>query len=91
MNSTKSYSLSSYAKITQRTSGELGFYIDEYDANGNWISGQWKSARTTISAADSTINYTPSSASVASASLQIYITANSGIIAYVDNVRWFAN
>src|SRR5690606_39006649 len=26
---------------SQHTSGEFGFYIDEYNAQGEWISGQW--------------------------------------------------
>jgi peptidoglycan/xylan/chitin deacetylase (PgdA/CDA1 family) len=88
--STKTYSLTSYVNIKQITSGEVGFYIDEYDASGNWISGQWKGARTTVAASDLAVTYKPSSANVAKASLQIYATGNTGILAYADNVRWYA-
>lgn len=91
VDSTKSYSLLSYLDIKQRTVGEVGFYIDEYDANGNWISGQWKTGITALGARDVGFNYTPSSLNVKSASLQIIVTSNSGILAYYDNVRWYQN
>ena len=84
------YSLAAYLKIAQRSGGEAGFYIDEYDANGNWVSGQWKGARTAVSAADSSFTYKPTSSAVATASLQVYVTGGSGITAYVDAVRWYA-
>ena len=91
VDSTKSYSLTSYLNIKQLTSGEIGFYIDEYDANGNWISGQYKTGIRAVSAGDVNFAYTPSSANVKKASLQIILVGNSGILAYFDNVRWFAN
>ena len=87
----KSYSITSYLNLQQITSGEIGFYIDEYDANGNWISGQWKTARSAAAAGDVAMSYTPSSANVAKASMQVYVMANSGITAYLDDVRWFQN
>lgn len=89
--STNSYSLLSYLDIKQRTSGEVGFYIDEYDANGNWISGQWKTGITALGARDTAFAYTPSSANVKKASLQIIVTGNSSILAYFDHVRWYQN
>lgn len=88
---TKSYNLAAYLDLRQRTGGEVGFYIDEYDAAGNWISGQWKAAVSSVSATDVSFGYTPSSASVVKASFQVYVTANSGIVAYVDHIRWFQN
>jgi hypothetical protein len=91
VDSTKNYSLTSYINLQQITAGELGYYIDEYDAAGNWISGQWKAAVTTVGGHDVAVSYTPSSANVKKASLQVYVTANSGITAFVDNVRWYQN
>lgn len=87
----KSYNLTANINMQQIASGELGYYIDEYDVNGNWISGQWKTAVSSTGARDVSVDYTPSSASVATASLQIYLTSGSGITAYVDNVRWYQN
>lgn len=89
VDSTKTYSLLSYLDIKQRTGGEVGFYIDEYDANGNWISGQWKTGITALGAREVGFNYAPSSASVKKASLQIIVTGNSGIVAFYDHVRWY--
>ncbi|MCW1908368.1 MAG: polysaccharide deacetylase family protein [Candidatus Saccharibacteria bacterium] len=90
VDSTKNYSLSTYVKLQAIVSGEVGFYIDEYDANGNWISGQYKSGARSIGSADVTFSYAPSSAAVKQASLQIIIVGNSGITTYLDNVRWLA-
>src|SRR6185312_8364696 len=70
-------------------SGEVGFYIDEYDANGNWISGQWKAAENSSFVEDMNFTYKPTSAAVSKASLQIYTKANPGITAYVDNAQMF--
>jgi peptidoglycan/xylan/chitin deacetylase (PgdA/CDA1 family) len=85
------YSVTSYLNLLAITSGEVGFYIDEYDANGNWISGQYKTGVHTVSAGDVSLAYQPTSAGVASASLQVIVVGNSGISAYVDDVRWWQN
>lgn len=83
------YALKTYLNVAALSGGDVEFYIDEYDANGNWISGQYKRAETTRFAEDFNFGYTPSSANVAQAGLQITVTANSAITAYVDNVRWY--
>jgi hypothetical protein len=89
--STKSYSLSSYVNIKQLSSGEIGFYIDEYDGSGNWISGHYVTGARSVGATTVGFNYTPSSVNVKSASLQFILVGNSGIVAYVDNVLWTQN
>ena len=88
---TKTYTITSFLKLQQITSGEVGFYIDEYNASGAWISGQYKTGVRSVSTGDVSFNYTPSSAAVGKASLQVIVVANSGIQAYLDNVRWFQN
>ena len=88
---TKQYSLTTYLNIKAIASGEVAFYIDEYDKNGNWISGQYKIGVSALGGKDVTLAYTPSSANVASASLQVIVVGNSGITAYVDDVRWYQN
>jgi hypothetical protein len=69
--------------------GEVGFFIDEYDSAGNWISGQYKTGVRGVSSGDVNFTYKPSSTNVASASLQVIVTANSSISAYYDDVRWY--
>lgn len=83
------YDISAYLNIKGRAAGEVGWYIDEYDASGNWISGQWKLATTAVGVANVNLTYSPSTASVAKASLQVYVTGNSGVLAYLDDVRWW--
>lgn len=80
------YLFKNYLTVRQIVNGEVGFYIDEYDANGNWVSGQWKAAKWSTGTSDVTFNYLPSSASVTTASLQIY--ASGTLQGYVDDVRW---
>ncbi len=86
--SQKSYRLSGYLNITTLTSGEVAFYIDEYDVNGNWISGQYLYAQRAVGAGNFSFSYTPSSVNVANASLQIIVEKGSGITGYVDNLAW---
>lgn len=86
----KNYNLLSYLNLQQVASGgEVGFYIDEYDASGNWVSGQYKTGVRGVSTGDVSLQYKPTSATVKTASLQIIVTANSNIKAYYDDVRWY--
>ncbi|MET0979714.1 MAG: polysaccharide deacetylase family protein, partial [Candidatus Saccharimonadales bacterium] len=89
VDSVKTYSLISYVKVQQLTAGEVGFYIDEFDAAGNWVSGQYKTGVRGVSAGDVNISYKPTSTGVKSASLQVIVAANAGIVAYYDDARWF--
>lgn len=85
----KNYSLTSYLNVQQLTGGEVGFYIDEYDANGAWVSGRYITGIRGISAGDVNFQYKPSSTAVKTASLQVIVSANSGITGYYDDVRWY--
>ncbi len=89
VNSRTTYMLKSFLNVQKLTSGEVTFYIDEYDANGNWISGQYKKGEGSVFVESMNFTYTPTSAAVSKASLQIAVSANSGITAFVDNVQWF--
>jgi peptidoglycan/xylan/chitin deacetylase (PgdA/CDA1 family) len=89
VDSTQTYLVKGFLNLQARTSGEVGYYIDEYDANGNWLSGQWKKSEAVAGVREENFSYKPTSASVKKASLQVYVTANSGITAYVDNFQWF--
>ncbi len=94
VSSTGNYSISSWLnlkQLTNATSGEVGFYIDEYNSSGQWISGQYKGGIHTIGAGYTGFNYTPSSANVTQASLQVIVVGNAGIQAYLDNVMWTLN
>lgn len=83
------YALKNFLNVQQLTSGEVGFYVDEYDANGNWISGQYKGGERSAFVESFNLTYKPSSNLVGKASLQVIVSANSGITAYLDNSQWF--
>ncbi|GGH91536.1 hypothetical protein ACFFGR_18675 [Arthrobacter liuii] len=82
------YKIASYLNVTARTSGEMGFYIDEYNAAGQWISGQYKLGVTAGGVTNVDLTYSPSTTAVAKASLQVIVQGNSGLQAYFDDVRW---
>ncbi len=88
---TKTYSLTDYLNIKSLNSGVVGFYIDEYNASGAWISGQYKTDSHTLGAQTIGFTYKPTSTSVAKASLQVIVVGNSGITAYLDDSNWYAN
>ncbi len=83
------YNIASYLNVTARTSGEVGFYIDEYNAAGQWISGQYKLGVTAAGVSNVNLTYSPSTTAVAKASLQVIVQGNSGIQSYFDDVRWW--
>jgi peptidoglycan/xylan/chitin deacetylase (PgdA/CDA1 family) len=84
------YTLQAFLNVAQYTSGEVAFYIDEYDASGNWVSGQYLYGRRSAGTENVSFTYTPSSAAVAKAGLQVIVTGGSGIEAYLDTVKWLA-
>lgn len=78
------YKFTQHVKATSGT-GEFGYYVDEYDDEDNWISGKWI---TSIGGAyDDYYNfsYTPTSADVATASLQYYMQASTTFTVYIDS------
>ncbi|MDN4645674.1 FG-GAP-like repeat-containing protein [Arthrobacter sp. PsM3] len=86
---TTSYVYKTFLNVAAITTGEVGFYVDEYNAAGQWISGQFRLRENTRWVESMNFTYTPSSANVASASLQISVTGT-GITAYVDNAQMLA-
>ena len=86
---TTNYMFKAFLNVASITTGEVGFYVDEYNSAGQWISGQFRNRENTRWVASMNVSYTPSSANVASASLQIYVTGT-GITAYGDNVQMLA-
>src|SRR3989338_658738 len=71
-----SYVLKNFLSVQSLIAGEVNFYIDEYDGNGNWISGQYKVAERTVFVEELNFTYKASSSAVKQAALQIGVTAN---------------
>jgi peptidoglycan/xylan/chitin deacetylase (PgdA/CDA1 family) len=83
---TKNYLYKAFLNVAAITTGEVGFYVDEYNSAGTWVSGQFKKVENARWVESMNFTYTPTSASVASASLQVSVTGT-GVTAYVDNVQ----
>jgi peptidoglycan/xylan/chitin deacetylase (PgdA/CDA1 family) len=86
-----SYLIKQYLRMI---SGTVGFYVDEYDSNGEWISGQSKSdvtyaASGSLNVSNVNFAYTPTSAAVKHARLQV-IVQGANTQAYLDTVQWIA-
>jgi peptidoglycan/xylan/chitin deacetylase (PgdA/CDA1 family) len=84
-----SYILDVFVNTIGLTSGELGFLIDEYDANGNWISDKWLGAATNGTIGFFTALYNASSELVKSIKVQVYLTAGSTGTAYIDSLNLY--
>lgn len=82
-----SYTISAYLNMVS-FSQDIGFYVDEYDVNGNWISGQYLATKRDGQSGNTLFNYSPISVNVASASLQVIMVAGSGTRAYIDDIQW---
>ncbi len=82
-----SYILDAFYNATGLTAGELGFYVDEYDANGNWISGQWLGMVTNGTVGFFTKLYNATSNLVNSVRVQTYLTGGATGTAYIDSVN----
>lgn len=84
------YGFRAYTDSRALTAGEIGFYMDEYDGAGNWISGKNFGSFTNQNVVDKSFAYTPASAAVKTAALQLYMEAGAAGTTYVDNVEFFA-
>jgi peptidoglycan/xylan/chitin deacetylase (PgdA/CDA1 family) len=83
------YMIKSFLNVESIKQGEIGYYIDEYDKKGEWLSGQWKVTEPTSFVEDINIAYQPTSPDVHKARLQIYTVDGTSVDAYVDNAQWF--
>jgi len=90
VSSNTTYVLKNFLNLQTITSGVAALYIDEYDQNGNWVSGQYKVQEANPFVEDLNVSYKPSSAQVSQASLQVIVSGNSGITGYFANPQWFA-
>ena len=84
------YGFWAYTDSQSLSSGEVGFYIDEYDQGGNWISGKWLGGFTNKNVIDKAYTFTPTLESVKSIALQVYMTASSRGHVFIDNIEFFS-
>ncbi|MEZ6331166.1 MAG: hypothetical protein R3B12_04115 [Candidatus Saccharimonadales bacterium] len=67
----------------------IGFYMDEYDASGNWISGKYLYTKQSSDDEQVTLSCTPTSANVVTASIQIIAIA--GQVIYIRRSKIIKN
>jgi peptidoglycan/xylan/chitin deacetylase (PgdA/CDA1 family) len=80
------YLFKAFLNVAAITSGDVSFYVDEYNAAGDWLTGQFKKEENSRWVEAMNFSYTPTSANVASASLQVAVRGTD-VTAYVDNVQ----
>lgn len=83
------YMYKNFLNVQTLTSGVVAFYVDEYDASGNWVSGKYVKGVTNTGPGTVEFTYSPQSAQVAKASLQTIVMGGSGVHAYFDDVKWY--
>lgn len=86
----ESYVVKAYLNVLSVGNGsQVGFYIDEYDANGAYLSTQAKPSENSVWTEMLNFSYVPSSAQVANVRVQIVVTAGTGLSGYLDQVQFF--
>lgn len=90
IDNSSSYIWETYVRVEELGS-EFGFYIDEYDSNGNWASGQWKGMVNSNQDGIVSINYNPTSSRVSQIGLQYYSVGGSPSLIYLDSVKLLVN
>lgn len=89
INYNTSYMLHTFYNALALSNGELGFYLDEYDASGEWISGQWLGNVTNGTIGFFSKLYNATSTLVQTMKIQIYLTAGATGNAFVDSVKLY--
>lgn len=90
VDSAQTYVVKSFLNVLKHASGEVAYYVDEYDLNGVWLQTQYKKSEPTAFVETINFEYKPTSATVKKARVQVVVTANSGIQAFVDNFQMFS-
>lgn len=83
------YGVKVYVDASSFKSGEVGFYADEYDANGNWLSWQWWGGYNQANVATFNHVYITSSDQVAQVELKVYMDPKSKGYVFLDNFELY--
>jgi peptidoglycan/xylan/chitin deacetylase (PgdA/CDA1 family) len=88
---TTTYTLTNFVNVTSKAGG-VNFYVDEYDAAGNYLSSQkavgvvGSTTANAVQVGDVNFKYTPTTATVASA--RVYADVAPSTTGYIDNMQW---
>lgn len=90
---TVTYTLKNFVNVTSTTGG-INYYVDEYDAAGNYLSTNkfvgpvGSTSAANVQVGDVNFKYTPTSTLVAKA--RVYADIAPGTTGYLDNMEWLA-
>jgi peptidoglycan/xylan/chitin deacetylase (PgdA/CDA1 family) len=87
---TQAYVIKSYLNVLGISAGSVGFYIDEYDGTGTWLTGGFRVKEINVFLENINFQYVPTSALVDKIRLQVVLSANANITAYVDNIQFLS-
>jgi len=80
------YDISFFQRMVGFQTGGTALWVNEFDANGNWLSGQWLGGTYQAFTGMKTLPYTPTSAAVRSASIHLFTEEGSAMTLYLDEV-----
>ncbi len=86
---TTMYVVKLYVTLRSIQGGEVGIYIDEYNSDGAWVSGQYKAREASVYTEMLNVSYVPSSVQVKKARVQLYRTGVTALDGYIDSVQLF--
>jgi peptidoglycan/xylan/chitin deacetylase (PgdA/CDA1 family) len=89
VSSDRTYLFKSFLNTETITTSAVGYYIDEYDSSGNWVSGQYRAEEPNSFVECINFTYTPTSTSVKHAQLQVILTSGSGSRVFVDGFKLY--
>lgn len=93
--SNNTYAIKAFTNQADFKTGEYGYYLNEYDSSGNWVSGRWifgnfdNNTNNSDDVFQVSYLYMPTSDIVSSVMLEVYMNANSKGKVYVDNIEMY--
>lgn len=89
VSSNNTYMIKAYTDTRQKVSGDFGYYLDEYDATGDWVSLSWLGFVNLKEITYFSAPYKPTSSRVAYVKLKAYMGKNPAGKVYIDNVAFY--
>lgn len=83
----KPYNLSMFVRVENFVQGGFAIWVNEYDEQGTWLSGQWLGGLYRNYLGTRGHLYMPTSEAVKNIQLTLYTNAGSDLDAYIDSVR----
>lgn len=85
--SQSSYKLSFNLDLSGYQSGGVAFYIDEFDASGNWVGGKWLGGKYAAYSGPVAFVYHPTTSTAASVDIHFFTESGSNLTMFVDDAK----